>query len=161
MARGFPKTPTAVLAARGSWRANARQHEPKYEVKVPVAPKWVDKKGRTFFRRLAGKMAGAGVMTDADTLALGLLTNCFVMYKEANDILEREGVTLTGTNKLGEPYTIQHPCVHIMLSTWDRIVKMCCQFGLTPASRASIQVGINSGKETAESDESRFFNVGT
>lgn len=154
--------PTAVLKARGSWRAGARKKEPQYHVSVPKPPSWVPKEGRTFFRRLARKMAEAGVMTSADSIALGLLTNTFLTYRAAQEILNVEGITLTGTNKLGEPYTIPHPCIGISNNAWDRVLKMCMQFGLTPSSRTMIQVGTGIGQETSkENDDSRFFSTGS
>lgn len=158
--RGPAPTPTATLATHGSWRAAARKKtEPQYRVCVPKPPEWVDKEARTFYRRLARKMVMVGVMTTADQVALGLFANCFKMYKDALTIVQDEGVILTGTNKLGQEYSIQHPACQIMNNCWDRCLKMCMQFGLTPSSRTGIQVG--NGNKTSENEDARFFKAGS
>ncbi len=154
---GPAKTPTAVLKARGSWRANGRKGEMAGLVCLPKCPDFVtDIEARQLYKRLGVKLTSAGVMTNFDSISLGMLANTFAMYLTAKRIIDTEGaLTMSATGT-----TMAHPAVNIMNQSFDRLHKMCREFGLTPSARSAIQVGSSSGETTSKVDTSRFFKVG-
>jgi P27 family predicted phage terminase small subunit len=158
--RGPPPTPTAILAARGSWRAKGRPHEPKAAVAVPECPDWVSVNeladGKALFTDLAGKLAAVGLMTDNDTLMLALLCDSWVRYIDAKRDVEENGAT--DFDEKGREHS--RPCVAHLHSAWERVVKGCTHFGLSPSARSGLTVGIAPEKEddseTSEAEPAKF-----
>jgi len=164
--RGPKPTPTAVLAARGSWRAKARPHEPKGVVCVPECPDWVTKNkhadGRKMFVELATQLAALGIMTENDTLTLALLCDSWVRYIEAKNRIDKEGMLLKSKKDGGGVYA--HPLMGVMNSSWERILKGCQHFGLSPASRAGLttsgpQLRVVGGRRTDAEDSEHIGNI--
>ena len=159
--RGPQPTPTAVLAARGSWRAAARKGEPQPKVCVPKPPTWLSDDGRRFWREIAGMLAELGVMTEADKYPLALLVDALAQYLAARESVTTDGKLdpekATWTTDNGA--VCQHPCVGIMNKAWDRVLKLSREFGMTPASRTGIAVGAKDGETEGEGKE-RLFSLG-
>lgn len=89
--RGPSKTPTAVLAQRGSWRAAQRAHEPR-PVEGPIHPpvefsaeEWV------LWDRLVELLTGMQVLTSADVFALARYVKMFIRWQLAQYKLEHRG----------------------------------------------------------------------
>lgn len=152
---GPPPTPTAILAARGSWRAAGREGEPQSPVCVPECPPWVNESARPWWAEIAGQLAEMGVMTAPNRVPLGLLVDALADYLAASKELSEQGMTF----KTDKGYVGQHPAVSIRVNAWERLLKVCKEFGLTPASRTSVRMV--GGKEKPEDNKSRFFKAKT
>ena len=135
MANPGPKpTPTAILKARGSWRAKTREGEPEFEVGAPEPPAWLAGKAVTWFRQTSEILAERGVMTQADRVALAMWAQALSDYLDARDA--------------AEPREARH--------YWDMVMRGCRDFGMTPASRTGIKVD----KEPREKKSiSKFFKA--
>ena len=159
--RGPQPTPTAVLAARGSWRAAARKGEPQPKIGVPECPSWISDIGREYWTEIAGMLAELGVMTEADRYPLALLVDALARYIAARDAVTTDGVLdqnkATYTTEGGA--VCQHPAVGQMHKAWEQVLKLSREFGLTPASRAGITVGATSGEADGEKKD-RLFRLG-
>jgi P27 family predicted phage terminase small subunit len=154
--RGPKPTPTAVLAARGSWRAALRQGEPQPKVCVPPCPDWLSGDSQKMFNDLAALLAGLGMMTECDTMSLASLCDAWHDFLNAREIVEREGIT-TMTQNGNE---ITHPAVSVKNKAWMRVMKGCHEFGLTPSARSGIVVGAPSKGEQATEEENGLLKVG-
>jgi len=169
-ARGPQPTPTALLAARGSWRAKHRVNhgEPMPERAIPSCPSYLGKAERQVWRQLAKELASLGLLTRIDRNPLARYCVLFVRWRKACDFIEKYGTTMpvkavrpAGKNPDGgilfEEYVkcfIPMPQVNEESNLRDGLLKLEREFGLTPAARTRIRVDL---PEDTSSDKSRFF----
>lgn len=134
--------PTAQLKVRGSWLVNKRKGEPEPATGVPDMPEWVPAKAKTIYTGLCERIARAGTLTSADGDAVGLLAVALASLRVAQSELEREGLTIDGSmgQKAG------HPTRQQWVWAWDRAMKACKEFGLSPAARVGLTT-TNDGKK--------------
>jgi len=153
--RGPKKTPTAVLAARGSRRAKdkSRQGEPHPEVVIPKHPIWVSPKAKKYWKEIAPMLADYGVITNWDRIALALLVDTLADYIAAKKLIVKHG-EITPSKK---DAVYQYPAVGIKNRTFENVLKLCREFGLTPASRSNVQ--IEKASDPKENPKARFFKV--
>lgn len=115
--------------------------EPKPAVKRLVPPAWLDPKARYAFQELE-KILGEDmrVLTGADRMALELLCDVYSEYREARDVILRDGSTYEVETEQGS-YVRPRPEVAIAADAWKRVKSMLTEFGLTPSSRTRIKMG--------------------
>jgi len=92
--RGPPKTPTAVLKLRGSWRAKVRTGEPMLSrgIDVPKPPPSLGKAGRKAWKAMAPMLHNSGVLTDADLPLLERYCNATADYAQLRSYLDCNGL---------------------------------------------------------------------
>ncbi len=132
---GPKKTPTKILALRGSWIANTRKDEPSLPTGIPECPEWVTGKARKFWSQISPLIDSLRVSTQVDGVAIGLLVNALALYLDAKKIVDVCGI-ISITDKCTE---FQNPAVGVMNNAWDRVMKACREFGLTPSARAGLK----------------------
>lgn len=155
--RGPQKTPTKILAMRGSVLVPRRKEEPQLPAAVPQPPTWLPAASCRQWEHLAPLLDQVGILTDADQSAFALYAEALAQYIEARDMVYgTKGKKGTGlyTKTLSGSETI-HPAVRIMQEAWDRTMKASREFGLTPASRAGVT---RTRDKHADTDpKARFF----
>jgi P27 family predicted phage terminase small subunit len=98
---------------------------------------------REAWRWIAGKLLDAKLLTALDDLALRLMAESVDMYLRAGVEIEHYG--LTSVTDKGN--TIQHPAVAVRNKAWSQIVKLCQEFGMTPAARTGLAVDAKSAED--------------
>ena len=141
--RGPPKTPTAVLAARGSWRADTRKDEPKFAASDPSPPACLDKVAREKWAELFPQLTEAGVFTRGDRDSLAILCDTFSQWRRCKKVLEKEGDVYQGSKRA--EVAIVEKCRETML-------RYLREFGLTPASRSNV----HAEKKSQDPDDELF-----
>lgn len=142
--RGPPKTPTKILAARGSWRAATRPNEPSF-VGTPDPPAHLDVAAKAKWKEISPLLVNAGVLTTADADSLAAYCDTFSRYLKAKKIVEKKGLTTDDGRKRPE-VAIVEKCSESMLR-WLR------EFGMTPASRSNVKA---ESKKTDDPDDELF-----
>jgi P27 family predicted phage terminase small subunit len=95
-----------------------------------------------YWRQIAPVLDDMRVLTAADGIPLALLCDALADYvaaRKAIDTAEEE----TGTRFIAatdKGNLIQHPAVGVANKSWERVLKACREFGLTPSSRSSVRV---------------------
>ena len=152
MARGRKRGTVAQLNARGSKYANDRI-DPNAELGKPDCPQWLDPDAYQHFHSLADALSARGVLTVGDGMALGLLADAMKQYIQAKKMIDKDGLTTTGSNG----NLIAHPAQRIMSNAWDRLYKISREFGLTPATRTSAP---QAPRATGNTEEDELFGTG-
>lgn len=139
--RGPKPEPTALKKLRGNPGKRAlNRNEPQPAVGAKP-PRWVNAKSRYHWRKVAPELERLGILTVVDTVAFGLLCDALVDYVLAREVVEAAaeegGVRFVATTDKGN--IIQHPAVGVMNKAWERVLKACREFGMTPSSRTSLQ----------------------
>lgn len=166
--RGPPKTPTVLKILNGipGGKHKLTPNEPEPEVTKNAKPSFKLKpRAQEIWDRLVPNLEELSLLTKVDLNALSRYCEAFSRWLEAKEFLEKKGETYTLYNELTEEeiaegktqadrtikYIVQFPQVNIYSSLLKDLLKYEQQFGLTPASRASISVPKKSPGETLRS----------
>ena len=138
---GPARTPTKILALRGSWRANTRPHEPQAPA-LPTtarAPAWLDGEAKKHWKRCLARLAAAGIVTQLDEVALGRYCVTLARWVKMEQFLQEYGAVYPVREIAGRATGLAlFPQVGVWLRLNEQLLKMEQAFGLTPASRASL-----------------------
>ena len=148
--RGPKPTPTAILKARGSWRADKRDTldaQNTIPVKPPRCPIWLGTKGRQVWRYYAKRLANAGVLTELDRTTLALFCDAVEQYLQARDELDSNYYT----NAAGQLKS--HPGLKIRNQAWSMVLKAGAELGLSPSARAGLRLNFTGPDEEDISKE--------
>lgn len=148
-----PRTPTAVLEARGSWRAKRRREkEPGLPPGIQRPPTWLSKDARRHWREHMPVLAEMRVMTEADRTVLAGLCEGLVLANAARDEMKRDGVVMESGKR--------HPAAFVWQQAWSVILRTCRELGLSPAARSGLTVEPVEEKHAEPEDPARFLRVG-
>lgn len=129
---GPPPTPTSLLKARGSWRANVREGEPEPTPWVSDAPDFLTDSARTTWDLLSAQLGIMGVLGGTDR---NLLARYCTKWAEW---LEVQAGIADGTHSLLTPDGDMTGAAMLSLKLGEQLTKLESQLGLTPAARASL-----------------------
>lgn len=149
--RGPPPTPTAILEARGSWRAKGRKGEPEVEVKEPPCPGWLPKEAKAEWKRIVPILLNLKVLTEADQAALQNYCLAHSQIVELQRIISKEGYTYEDRGIVKK-----RPEVGILQNAQKIVKTFLVEFGLSPASRA--RLGAGAAEEGAKSEDEQFLD---
>lgn len=86
------------------------------------------------------EVAPNGLITQMDTLSLGLLVNAFGDWLTARAAIERDGRYYETTGQSGRMVR-SHPAVADEADAWKRAAAMLAKFGMTPSDRSRVAAG--------------------
>ncbi len=112
------------------------QDEPKPRPIAPKCPSWLDKEAKREWKRVAPELERLGLLTVVDGAALAAYCQAYARWKQAEELIKREGMTVTTDSG----YMMPHPAVKIAEKAQQLIKSFCAEFGLTPSSRSRMQV---------------------
>lgn len=152
--RGPAPTPTAVLSARGSWRAKTRTGEPK-AAGTPRRPKWLTDEAGKVWARVYPLLTNMGVARRVDENALARYCDTFARWRECCEFIDKHGMVIPVKDADGKLRDMKEfPQVGRASRLADQLLKLEQQFGMTPSARASL---VTEDKETDADDKQRFF----
>ena len=144
---GPAKTPTKVLAARGSWRAKERQGEPE-ATGVADPPAWLTDAEREVWDRLLPRLESMGVVGEVDAEVLSVYVSTFARWRECEAFIHQHGMVMTVKDSEGVATDIREfPQVARSSRLADQLIKLGQQYGMTASARASLAVDTRSSKE--------------
>ena len=139
--RGPNKTPTTLKILNGNpGKRPLPQNEPKPTPIAPARPAWLTGDGRKIWDRLSPQLEKLGLLTSIDGEAFAAACQCWGTYVKTQRYIKSNGFTYEHINKAGEVNTTTRPEVYIGQKALDQFKSFCAEFGLTPASRASIDI---------------------
>ena len=125
---GPPPTPTAILKARGSWRAKLRPDEPLFRPSAPQLPDWLPANAVAEWDKLVPKLLALGVLAEVDVgmLAAYCLTAALVV-----DLTQQIGAAKS-VAKIAKLQRRRQ-------ETIAEQIKLAQQFGLSPSARTRVK----------------------
>ena len=152
LAKGNPNRLTkAEIKARQEAEESFKPNDD--DIKVPG---WLDKEGKSEWKRVSRELKELNILTNIDTTALGMYCDAYSKYQLATKKINEEGMFIEYTNKAGATNIIEHPAVKAQVKYADLIKKLCSEFGLTPSSRARITLP-KQEEEKEETLEDKLF----
>ena len=138
--KGRKRTPTKILAMRGSWLAKTRDREPHPPPLAPRAPAWLDKEARRLWRVWWKRLAACGILTEADEVTFAKYCATLSKWIELEAFWQKHGSVYPIRDQKGAVTSFAiFPQIGLYLRLSDALIKMEQQFGLTPASRAMLK----------------------
>lgn len=112
------------------------EQEPRPAQGEPLKPSWLEGRAASAWDELVPELARIGLLTVVDGHALAVYCEAWATYVQASEVVRKEGVLI-------ESYRggmAKNPAAQIMRDSADLMMKVGGQFGLSPATRARLQV---------------------
>ena len=103
---------------------------------VPECPAWLPDRAKEEWRRVAPALHAAGLLTGLDVSALEGYCACYAKWREAEQRLAEEGLTILTPNGC----TQVHPCQGVANQTQKLLISWVKAFGLSPDSRGRMEL---------------------
>jgi len=156
--KGPPKTPTAILRARGSRLLYDRVDEPTPPTGRIYKPSWLSETASKYWDETKQILRQMQVLSVADVFGHALLVEAIANYVATKSIYDQTGgkPVYMRDNEMRKNLAYQP-----MMQAWDQALRACREFGLTPSSRASLSITPPNDEKIVDAevkDKGRFFN---
>jgi len=159
MSPGPPPTPTEILKARGSWRAERRKDQPQPKRKRPKKDKGLSEGARKIWPKLMRHLEGMGLLGECDGLVLNRYCQLLAQFWDAAQFVAKRGDTYAQENPMTGMVTVrEYPQAGRMLKLNEQLLKIEQRFGLNPSARAALARPKENEQENRGKD--RFFRRG-
>lgn len=119
----------------GRERAAAAKTHPEAPPTAPEPPSWLCKDARAIWAEQADTLHQAGLLSDCDTLAFGMLCEVMAQYIALRELVAEEGYTV-----VREHYSGPHPCLKPMAECSAMVRRLTQDMGLSPKSRQGLKL---------------------
>ena len=137
--RGRKPKPTALKVIEGNkGKRPLPKNEPKPKNTLPRCPIHLSKAARSEWRRLAKDLNKIGLLTQADRAIFALYCEAWARWLAAKKQFVEEGSQEVIETTRGN--IIQNPLLGVINKLEDQIRKAIQELGLSPTSRARIQI---------------------
>ncbi len=123
--------PTAILSARGSWRAKTRAGEPRPRVQKPSCPALLQGEGKAEWNRQVRELHRLGLIARMDRGLLVLWCEAWANYLELT-----EAIRAAGGVKQGAALQL----FWARKSAGETLLKVSALFGFSPSARSRLHV---------------------
>ncbi len=134
---GRKPKPTALKVLAGNpGKRKLNDREPKPRAVIPKCPKILQGEARSEWRRIAKKLHALGLLTEIDGAALTTYCLTWARLVDAEEKLRQHGTIIISPNG----FPVQSPYLSIATKATEQLVRVLVEFGMTPSSRARVQV---------------------
>ena len=99
-----------------------------------AAPEHVTDRVRAVWDEIVPTLLAVGLLDRADGPALEAMASAVAQFREANEVVEKEGMFVASPNG----YRIAHPAVAVANKAAAEYRSWCARFGLTPSDRIGL-----------------------
>lgn len=139
---GRPKKPVALKKLAGTDQPCRRDEVPEFErvVKIPPAPKYMNKHAKKAYRTTTEQMSRLGLLNEVNIPIVVMYANELGLYWDAQEELNTEGRYDSVTDKQGNQYMRRKDLDKAASQYFENIKKMAVELGLTPASAHKVKM---------------------
>ena len=138
-----PKPPALALIEGNPGRRKIRA-APKPPEGMPLAPAYIEGYALEEWQRGVGGLYAMGVIAEIDQTMLASYCLMYQRWRDAENEIAKSG--MTETTKNGN--TVQHPAVGIANTSFQNMLKVAEQYGLTASARARLAIGTDTQKKS-------------
>lgn len=112
-------------------------------MELPDKPSWTehDPIANGLYDEIATHVSSMSISSRVDGISFSLLADQLSIYLKLRAEVLADGVIIEATGSTGQPIKKPHPGIATMNQTYNAIVKMLTEYGMTASSRA--RVGAN------------------
>lgn len=118
---------------------------------VKEVPKHLDPLAQAYYSFLVQELEISDIITNLDVPLLEQTSDCLSKMRQADDIINAEGIIIDLTDRYGNVQTKEHPAVGTKLKYLSQFRALSTQLGLSPSSRAQL-AGMQMDKKEEEGD---------
>jgi P27 family predicted phage terminase small subunit len=137
MAKGRKRLPTAMKAAKGTLQpCRTNDDEPNYIAlsELPDPPEYLSQTGRDVYYGTAGDLQEYGILNRINFTIFVMYCTQVAIYYDAIENIHKTGVIIQDAG--GGPRI--NPYVKIANDSLAALMRVACEFGLTPASASKV-----------------------
>jgi P27 family predicted phage terminase small subunit len=149
--RGPAPTPSAILEARGSWRAKNNPREPRPKVAAPKCPPQLSRAAKNVWKSVASLIA-PGVLTIDNAQTLARYCHGLVRWWKLAAWLDENDDIYEVSDQQGNTRFVRHPNVITYEKLGRDLVRIEQEFGLTPSARTRVQAVVNDDQGPAKEE---------
>lgn len=113
--------------------------------------------GRAEWKRVINMLAAVGLATQGEQSTLGLYIDAWMRWTEATNGVKALGMIV----KAPSGFPVQNPYLPIINKSWDQMLKVLKELGLTPAAKAGVEAGVPQLPKTKADGEAPSAPVST
>lgn len=152
-ARGPAATPTAILKARGSWRAAEREGEVAFPDGTPECPAWLGVEAKAEWDRQIANLVAGGIACPADRALLAAYCEA---WGEFVGLCYHIAEMTRHDYAAGYEAAIAAGLLNAKNKAVDRLTRLAGQFGFSPAARSRVK-GAEKEASGNGPGKARFF----
>ena len=152
MARGGPPPkPTHLKLLEGNpGKQKLNLNEPKPRPVAPSCPSWLTAAAKAEWKRLVPELDSLGLLSGLDRGVFAAYCQAWARWREAEELLEKHGLTYEYTNKAGEVNTVNRPEVVTAHKYLLAMTRAAQEMGFSPASRSRVRVDLQKEADDME-----------
>ncbi len=158
--RGPKPTPLSILESRGSWRAKAREKEPKGTPGRPDPPAYMRPEAKRIWKQIVRQLEAMGILDECDGNGLARYCQAVAKYIKCEKIVQKHGLTYKQKGTNGAVTIKERPEAKLAIKLSEECRKMENLFGLNPCARADLapkRVPKSSENRGRRKAKNRFF----
>lgn len=133
--RGPAPKPTALKVLEGNpGHRPLNKAEPKPDRTMPQCPSWLRPEAKAEWKRVAGKLHKAGILTSVDRAVLALYCQAWARWREAEEKVKEFGQTAMSSK--GTEY--MSPWLTAAMSAEKSVMTAAAKLGMSPADRTRL-----------------------
>ncbi|KAB0285650.1 phage terminase small subunit P27 family [Vibrio fortis] len=114
---------------------------------APDTPRFLNEEAFVYFQEVVGYGIEMDIITKADGVIVGLLSNELGEWAELNKAVREEGVMIKLPTATGFMQDVVNPKLKIRDDKTKVILKMLGELGMSPAARSKVQVNEKNKQE--------------
>ncbi|EHO8532987.1 phage terminase small subunit P27 family [Vibrio parahaemolyticus] len=116
-------------------------------MEAPNTPRFLNEEAFVYFQEIVGYGLDMDIITKADAVIVGLLSNELGEWAELNKAVREEGVMVKLPTATGFMQDVVNPKLKIRDDKTKVILKMLGELGMSPAARSKVQVNEKNKQE--------------
>ena len=144
--QGRKPKPIELRVLHGTAARAAAASVPRPRRKLPRCPEYLTGEAEKCWKRTAGELYDAGLLTVIDRDALALYCTVYARWREAEGMVAKKGLVVVTNvkrdddgNVIGGGNYIQNPWLAIANKALEQMCKLEAEFGMTPSSRTRVK----------------------
>jgi P27 family predicted phage terminase small subunit len=126
--------PTALKELAGNPGKRRLPNEPTYDNRKPTCPTHLSDEGKAEWKRIVNTLHESGVLKWTDRATLAAYCEAYGRWVQAERLVRKSGLLIKTSND----NVIQNPAVGVANKAMADMVRYASEFGMTPASRATL-----------------------
>lgn len=132
-------------------RAEQEQRLQGHNDLVNIIPEHLDPMAQDYYEFLITELEISDILSNLDIPLLEQTADCLSKMRQADAIINVEGIIITQVDRYGNEQTKEHPAVGTKQKYLNQFRALSTQLGLSPASRAQL-AGMKIDKQEEDND---------
>jgi P27 family predicted phage terminase small subunit len=144
--KGRKAKPKALLKLVGTYRQDKHGNCPDPPATHATCPEWLNARAKAYWPQIAEMLALLRLNSSHYELSVALLCDALADFIRISEICVDASPLSVGHNGNG----VQNPVFRLKNAAWDRLLKACREFGMSPAALRGISTSDRGPVDTLD-----------